>query len=123
MPLGVPLAPISSYQHHQIHHQCHLNPSLNTLFLLGVKVAYEDVPPLPVDVLELGREGGIIGLQSYPRPSHADVLTVVNHLPVQACNDFDRVSLNPFYFAISLFVPHFTQIHECSYISKQVFTY
>ena len=61
-------------------------------FILGVKVPYEETTPIPDDVLEIGRNGAIIGLHSYPRPSHNDVLTIINHLPPSACKDFDRVS-------------------------------
>ena len=88
-------------------------------FLLGVKVAHEETTPIPDDVLEIGREGAIIGLQSYPRPSHDDVLTVNNHLPPAACTDFDKLSqiqikIHKIYFYL-LLVHVYIPLH----ISKQ----
>ena len=88
-------------------------------FLLGVKVAHEETTPIPDDVLEIGRDGAIIGLHSYPRLSHDDVLTVISHLPPAACNDFDRVSqiqikIHKFYFSL-LLVHVYIPLH----ISKQ----
>ena len=94
-------------------------PVKSVSFLLGVKVPYEEITLIPDDVLEIGRNGAIIGLHSYPRPSHNDVLTVISHLPPAACKDFDRVSqikrkIHKFYFTLLLL-----KIYIPLHISKQ----
>ena len=94
-------------------------PVKSVCFLLGVKVPYEETTLIPDDVLEIGRNGAIIGLHSYPRPSHNDVLTVISHLPPAACKDFDResqikIKIHKIYFTLLLL-----KIYIPLHISKQ----
>ena len=60
--------------------------------LPDVKLSPEKHTPLPDDVLKLGRLNAVKDIGQWPRPSHQDVLTCINNLPPQCCNDYNRVS-------------------------------
>ena len=66
--------------------------SSSILNYLEVKLAPEEHTPLPEDVIRLAHLNGVIGLGAWPRPSHQDVMTCINNLPPQCCNDYNRVS-------------------------------
>ena len=59
----------------------------------------------------MGRLNGVIGLGSWPRPSHQDVLTCINNLPAQCCNDYNRVSFTPPLTLTLFFSVKYVNIH------------
>ena len=59
--------------------------------LLVVKRRMENDPPIPPDVLRLGRVHGIIGNSNWPRPSNEDIMLLLQILPEKYCHIYDRV--------------------------------
>ena len=59
--------------------------------LLVVKRSQENDPPIPPDVLRLGRVHGIIGNSNWPKPSNEDIMLLIQKLPEKYCHIYDRV--------------------------------
>ena len=51
----------------------------------------ENDPPIPPDVLQLGRVHGIIGNSNLPRPSNEDIMLLIQILPEKYSHIYDRV--------------------------------
>ena len=51
----------------------------------------ENDPPIPPDVLRLGRVHGIIGNSKWPRPSNEDIMLLTQILPEKYSHIYDRV--------------------------------
>ena len=51
--------------------------------------------PIPIDVINLGKEKGLIGLDAWPLYTHNQMVQLINQLPQQYCVDYQaRVSKN-----------------------------
>ena len=51
--------------------------------------------PIPIDVINLGKEKGLIGLDAWPMYTHNQMVQLINQLPEQYCVDYQtRVSKN-----------------------------
>ena len=51
--------------------------------------------PIPIDVINLGKEKGLIGLDAWPMHTHNQMVQLINQMPEQYCVDYEtRVSKN-----------------------------
>ena len=48
---------------------------------------------VPPDVIVLGQESGMVGLMTWPTYTHQEVIDVIDLLPVECTEDYDRVIL------------------------------
>ena len=64
---------------------------MQKFILLVVKRRMENDPPIPPDVLRLGRVHGIIGNSNWPRPSNEDIMLLIQTLPEKYSHIYDRV--------------------------------
>ena len=51
----------------------------------------ENDPPIPPDVLRLGRVHGITGNSNWPRPNNEDIMLLIQILPEKYSHIYDRV--------------------------------
>ena len=48
---------------------------------------------VPLDVVLLGQESGMVGLMDWPTYTHQEVIDVIDLLPTHCTGDYDRVIL------------------------------
>ena len=46
---------------------------------------------VPPDVVLLGQENGMVGLMSWPTYTHQEVIDIIDMLPTECTEDYDRV--------------------------------
>ena len=48
---------------------------------------------VPPDVVLLGQESGMVGLMAWPTYTHEEVIDLIDLLPAECTEDYDRVTL------------------------------